>query len=138
MGKRKPKNRPAPAAAPVHGATPEDVSITLDGKEYHLLFSFRALEVAEMKLAAEGHNVNMLLQLDMRAVGANRLPVLLFAALVSKHPEITFAEAKALINLRNSLAIHNAVVDAYIAGMAEPKKAQDKESDPTPEPAAAP
>jgi hypothetical protein len=132
------KKKRAKAPAPIHGATPKDESITLGGKEYHLLFNYRALEVAEMKLEAEGHTVNMLLQLDPRTVGANRLPFLFFAALVSRHPEITFKAAKALVNFRTSMPIHNAVMDAYVAGMVDPAAKKDDEDDPTPEPAAAP
>jgi hypothetical protein len=124
------------APAPVHGATPEDVSIYLGGKDYHLLFNFAALETAEVGLAKAGIHLSMLLLVDMRGLGAQRLPFLFFAALVTKHPEITFAEAKALITLRTALPIHNAVCDAYNAGMVDPAAAKEKEPDPTPEPPA--
>jgi hypothetical protein len=139
MAKKKAKSRIAAAAAPgppVHGATPRDITITLNGKEYHLLFNFAALELAEMKLAAAGIHLSMLLMVDMRGLSAQRLPYLFFASLVTKHPGITFAEAKALITLRTALPIHNAVCDAYMAGMVDPHAAKEKEPDPTPEPAA--
>lgn len=134
MAKKKARSRStAPASPPVHGATPKDVTVTLAGKEYHLRFDFRALEVAEMKLAAEGYNVNMLTMINPETVGANRLPFLFFASLVTEHPEITFAIAKPLITFRTAMAVQGAVMDAYIEGMNK-----DKKPDPTPEPAAAP
>jgi hypothetical protein len=138
MAKKKARQqRPAaPAAPPVHGATPQDVSIHLGGKDYHLLFDFAALETAEMRLAKAGIHLSMLLVLDMRGLGAQRLPFLFFASLVTKHPEIAFTEAKALITLRTALPIHNAVCDAYNAGMVDPAAAKEKEPDPTPEPPA--
>lgn len=132
MPKRKAK-RPCPVIAePVHGATPKDVTVTLKGNEYHLRFDYRALEVAEMKLAAEGYNVNMLSMINPQTVGANRLPFLFFASLVTLQPEITFAAAKPLVNFRTSMAVQGAVMDAYMEGMK-----RDQEPDPTPEPAAA-
>jgi hypothetical protein len=138
MAKKKVRRqRPAaPAAPPVHGATPEDISVTIDGKDYHLLFDFAALETAEMKLASEGIHLSMLLMIDVRALGAQRLPFFFFASLVTKHPELTFADAKALLRFRNALPIHNAVCDAYKAGMVDPAAAKEKEPDPTPEPPA--
>ena len=129
------KPRAATAAAPVHGASPKDVTITIEGKEYHLVFSFKALEIAEMRLAEAKHHVNMLLQMDPTTVGATRLPFLFFAALVTNHPEVTFAQAREMINFRTAMPIHNAVMDTYVAAMVQPK-AGSKEGDPTPEPAA--
>lgn len=134
MPKKKIKTSPAAAIKePVHGATPKDVTVTLAGTKYHLRFNFRALEVAEMKLAAEGYNVNMLTMINPETVGANRLPFLFFASLVTLQPKIKYATVKPLCTFRAAMAIQGAVMDAYIAGMNK-----DKEPDPTPEPATAP
>jgi hypothetical protein len=131
LRKKRPAVAEAAAKPTIEGLQP-DTTIYLQGKTYHLFFDYAALALAEEKLIEAKRPVNMVLQLDMRGVGATRLPILFFASLVAKQPAITFEEASALISVRTALPVHNAVYDAYLAAMAEPSK--EKEPHPTEEP----
>lgn len=123
------------AGNPAHDPTLPDVSIELGGHTYHLAFTYGALALAERKLSEAGQKVNLLEALDLRSIGAERLPVVLYASLITGHPDITFAEASALITMRNYADIFAKVVEAFVASMSEPKV--EDTANPIMEPAAA-
>jgi hypothetical protein len=145
------KNRVAtnPAVDP----TLPDVSIEIAGVQYHLVFTYGALAMAERKLSdaalrtaaakAEAdpdgprdlvQRINLLEALDLRSIGAERLPLVFYASLITGHPGISPAEAAGLITMRNYADVFAKVVEAFVASMAEPG---DKTSqDPILEPAA--
>jgi hypothetical protein len=125
------------AGNPALDATLPDVSIEIKGETYHLCFDYAALSIAERKLSDVGIKVNMLEALDLRGIGAERLPIVFFAALVKAQPDITYEEASALITMKNYADIFSKVVEAFVASMAEPKTAEEtKAENPTVEPAA--
>jgi hypothetical protein len=89
-----------------------------------------ALSIAERKLSDQGIKCNLLEALDLRSIGAERLPLVFFAALVKAQPSITYEQAKALVTMKTFGEIFTAVVDAFVASMAEPT-AEKTPSDPT-------
>jgi hypothetical protein len=145
------------AVNPAHDPTLPDVSITLDGQVYRLCFDYGSLAIAERKLNDslvlawrklndalplderkpfdQGTKVNMLASLDLSQMGAERLPVLFYAALVKGHPGITFGEASALITMHTFADVFSKVAEAFVASMSE--VGDKKSEDPTMEPAAA-
>lgn len=131
MSKKSNKIADNPALDP----TLPDVSITLKGKPYSLCFTYGALALAERKLSDEGQKCNLLEALDLRNLGADRLPIVFFASLITAHPSITLAEVTGLITMKNFPDIFSKVVEAFVASMSEPKS--EDESNPIPEPAAA-
>jgi hypothetical protein len=108
------------AGNPALDATLPDVSIELGGETYHLCFDYAALSVAERKLSNAGIKVNLLEALELQSIGAERLPIVFFASLIKAQPSITFEEVKALVTMKTFLPIFQAVVDAFVASMAEP------------------
>jgi hypothetical protein len=115
------------AGNPALDATLPDVSIELAGETYHLCFDYAALSLAERKLSAAGIKVNLLEA--MGSIGAEKLPFLFYAGLIKAHPSISFEEAKALITMKTLTSIYGAVVNAFVASMAEPK---EEAADPQP------
>jgi hypothetical protein len=102
--------------------------ITLQGRQYNLVFTYGALATAEQKLSTAGRKVSMFEIFDWQKVGASELQVMLFAALQHHHGELTFDEAVALLTLRNYAAVHAALVQAYVKSMADPDEKAAEES----------
>jgi hypothetical protein len=121
------------AGNPAHDASLPNVSLDLKGETYHLGFDYAALSVAERKLNDAGHRVNLLEAMDLRSIGAERLPIVFFASLLKGQPSMTFEEASSLVTMRTYAAIFEKVVEAYVASMTEAKPA-DAEDRPTQEP----
>ena len=125
------------AGNPALDPTLPDVKITIKGETYSLCFDYAALAIAERKLSDAGIKVNMLSQLDLRDISAERLPILFFAALVKGHPNTSYEDAKSLITIKNFADIFSKVVEAFVASMAEPATDEGKQGEnPTTEPAA--
>lgn len=113
------------AGNPSLDATLPYVALELNGESYRLAFDYAALSLAERKLADIGMQVNMLNALDLRSIGAERLPIVFYAALVKAHPEMTYEDAKALVSMRTYSAIFEKVVEAFIDSMKEEKGQTD-------------
>ena len=123
------------AGAPALDPTLPKVSLELAGETWQLCFDYAALAIAEQKLRAAGHDVNMLIAMNMRELGAVKLPAVFFAGLVRHHPEITWEKAESLLTLETYETIYCAVVQAYIASCPSLKE-KKKDADPIGEPAA--
>ncbi|MGC1783480.1 MAG: hypothetical protein WA708_13235, partial [Acidobacteriaceae bacterium] len=124
------------AGAPALDPTLPKVSLELGGETWHLCYDYAALAIAERKLARAGQFVNMLKAVNLSLLGADRLPYMFFAGLVRSHPEITFAQASALVTMDTMDRVYEAVVDAYLASCPSLKpKEKKKDGDPTEEPA---
>ncbi len=108
------------AKNPAVDPTLPKVELKLDGKTYHLCFTFAALALAEAKLRKEGVNVNLLHALDLSSLDATRVVPLLYAALITHEPDMTFTEAAALVTLRNLGAIFEGIASAYGESLSEP------------------
>lgn len=112
----------------------DDVPLTLNGKEYRLCLDFWAVREAEEELLRIGIKVDLLRALDFQTLGARSLPEVFFAALHHYQPELTFEDACELVSLESSVAIFEAVSDAYIVAMGvknktkNPPKADDPAS----------
>ena len=120
------------AGNPELDSTLPDVSIELNGSTYHLLFTFGALSIAEKKLHAAGIRIGLLVARNIAFWDASTLPYIFFAALVTRHPEITFHQANALLDFENCEAVVDKLVEAHNAAMPE----KQKKERPTEEPAA--
>jgi len=123
------------AGAPALDPTLPKVSLELAGETWQLCFDYAALAIAERKLAEAGEVVNMLLVMDIRNLGASRLPIVFFASLVRCHPEITLEKVRSMVTMESFSAVYDAVVDAYVASCPSLKE-KKKDADPTGEPAA--
>jgi hypothetical protein len=121
--------------APALDPTLPKVSLELAGETWQLCFDYAALAIAERKLAEAGEVVNMLLVMDIRYLGASRLPILFFASLVRCHPDITLAKVRSLCTMETFSVIYDGVVEAYLESCPSLKE-KKKDADPTVEPAA--
>ena len=125
------------AGNPAFDPTLPDVSIVLKGETFHLAFDYGALATAERKLSDVGVKCNLLEALDLRSIGAERLPIVFFASLVKAHPSMTYEKASSLITMKNYADIFAKVVEAFVASMAEPKPVGEIQAgNPMTEPAA--
>ena len=105
----------SPAGAPPPPAT-----------TYHLCYTFGALSIAAQKLHAAGSMQRVITNVNPSEIDADTLPIMLYAGLVTQHPDITFAEASALIDLNNYFETAHAVLKAFVASMERDKKARTK------------
>jgi hypothetical protein len=96
------------------------VEITLDEKKYYLCFTFRALALAQAELKKIGVDCNLLHALDLSSMDALKLVPLLYAALISHQPKITFEEVMDLVSFKNMGNIFNGIAQAYGDSLAEP------------------
>jgi hypothetical protein len=124
------------AGNPELDSTLPDVTLELGGKTYHLLFTFAALSIAEKKLQQQGIRIGLLVARNVAFWDASNLPYILFAALVTHHPKMTFDEVSALVDFESCELIADKLMEAYQAAM--PKRPEKSEGDPTVEPAPAP
>lgn len=74
-----------------------DTVVVLGGKEYHLRYSFKALRLIEEKFGS----LDVLDNLEGRYFSHTLF--LLYAGLVSKHPEITVEEVERLLDEEENL-----------------------------------
>jgi len=105
------------------------IELDLDGKSYSLCFTFGALAIAQKGLRSAGVECNLLLALDISHLDAERLPCLFYAALITHQPKMTVEKATELITMRTLDRIGGAVINAYMASLAEPSP-EDVKPDP--------
>jgi hypothetical protein len=105
------------------------VAIELSNKKYFLAFTFRALALAQAELSKVGVEVNLLQALDLSTMDALKLVPLLYAALISHQPKITFDEVMGLVTFRNMGLIFEGIAQAYGASLADPTD-DDVKADP--------
>jgi hypothetical protein len=96
------------------------VEIELGGKKYFLCFTFAALAIAQKRLRDAGIDCNILHALDLSAMDITRVVPLLFAALITYKPDITYPEAEALVTLKNLGKVFEGIASAYVASLGEP------------------
>ena len=125
------------AGAPALDPTLPKVSLELAGETWQLCFDYAALAIAERKLAEAGHPVNMLMAMNLAALGAEKLPYMFFAGLVRNHPDVDFDAVSAMVTMDSFPAVYAAVVRAYLESCPslKDKTGEKKDSDPIEEPA---
>jgi hypothetical protein len=95
-------------------------SIELGGVTYNLVFTFKALAIGASELRKQGVNVNLLHSLDLTSMDADRVAPLLFAAMITHHPEMQVEKVQDLITLKNLGRVFEAIAQAYTDSMVEP------------------
>jgi hypothetical protein len=120
---------PRIAKNPAVDPTLPKVSMTLNGEEYFLCFTFGALASAEAKLRKLGIEANLLRALDLSNLDATHLVPLLYAALITHKPDISPEQVAKMVRLQDIPAIFQALAKAYVESLAEPEK--DKKSRPS-------
>jgi hypothetical protein len=100
--------------------------ITIEGKTYKMVFQHAALALAEDKLRAKGHDVN-LLGVYMQRTFSN-VRVLFACSLIAYQPDIDFEKVQDLVDHENIIEILAAVSGAWTKSMAPP----DSENPPKP------
>lgn len=117
------------AGNPAHDATMPTVDVTIHGGEYHLAFTFAALSLAKKALVKQGVLANILIGCDIRSLDIDTLPVMLFAALITAHPEITYKQVESLLDMKTHVVLADAVVHAYLLSIEQPKEDAPKNAD---------
>lgn len=97
-----------------------DVSITVKGVEYHLVFDFNAIAQVE-----DLTGKSLLTVFSEGSLNASKIRALLYAALLSEHPDMTLEAAGKLVTLKNMNDIIEKIMAAWQASQAE---AEDQES----------
>jgi hypothetical protein len=90
---------------------------------YELLFDFDAVAHAE-----ELTNSPLLTGLDSKSINTPKISTIqnmLFACLIPLQPKITLAEAKALVTRKIYRDVWSIVLNAWVAGLAEPEPDED-------------
>jgi hypothetical protein len=94
------------------------VKVTLKGTEYRLCYSLNALAKVESMTG-----LNMFQGLNLQALNATQLRAMLWASLLTAHPETTLDEVGSLIAspVHCNLAL-SAIGEAWAASMPKPDK----------------
>ena len=92
------------------------VTLKLKGKEWHLIYSFNALAVAE-----KATGLNMFQGLNLESLNIIQLRAMLWASLLKAHPELTLEDAGDLLSgpVDCNLAL-SAIGEAWTASMPKP------------------
>jgi hypothetical protein len=106
------------------------VELKLGKETYFLVFTFKALAIAQKGLRDIGVEVNLLHALDLSNMDAEKLIPLLYAALITHQPKITPAEVTELVTFKNLGTIFEKIAEAYGASLADPSD-EDVKADPT-------
>jgi hypothetical protein len=112
-----------------HNPVQPSTSVTIDGKEYSLLFDFESIALAEE--LTDRSLLTGLRTKDINSPSIRLVQSMLFACIHANHPEVTYAEAKALINRKNLSKAWGSILTAWSAGMAESDPEED-DADPKP------
>lgn len=102
------------------------VPLTLNSKEYHLVFSFNALARMEQLTG-----LNAFGTFDFSNLTATNLRAMLFATLLTENPDITLEETGELIQPGDVGAIYEALLKAWVGS--QPEKKDNKENPPSAE-----
>lgn len=103
-------------------------SIEIEGNTYNLCFDLAALAEAEMHFSAQGHDVNLLVALP--SMNLNSVRVVFPCAIHKFHPEVGFAQAQAMITMKNMQQIGMAIVQAWGYAIPEPEAKAEKATAP--------
>jgi hypothetical protein len=95
------------------------VSITLDGDEYYLQFSFNAIAVAEQLTG-----INLFGSFDFTQLSATKFRAMLFASLLHNHPKMTIEKAGSFITAFTLADITVKMVEAWHGSRPEVKEAE--------------
>jgi hypothetical protein len=101
-------------ANPTAPATP----LHICGTDYTLTWDFQAIADAEEILGRS--LITGLSQRDLKAPPIKLVQGMLYACIRKNHPAVTFAEARAMVTLKNIGKIWTAVTDTWVTAMNEP------------------
>ena len=102
--------------------------IEIGGKTLKMCFDYEAMAIAETKLLAMGHEVNLNWCLPNLNFANTR--ILFAASLLTYQPDTDFEAAKMLVTRENVIPIVEMMLDAWNINMPEPEK---KANPPKPE-----
>jgi hypothetical protein len=105
-------------------------TLTHNGVTFELLFDFEATALAED--VSDRPLITGLKQRDFNQPSINLVRAMLFACIHANHPDVTFAQAKAMVDRKNLADVWRTVLVAWFAFLAEPDPDKDAaDADPT-------
>lgn len=107
------------AADPLLPRTP----IEIGGKTYYLCFDYRALREAELEYRLKGHSANLLA--TFKDFSFDSVCSVFPCALHRFHPEITWEQAQAMVDLGTVFPIGEAIYMAWQAAMPRPAATEE-------------
>jgi hypothetical protein len=110
------------AADPLLPRTP----VTINGREYNLCFDFRALREAELAFSQQGHRAALISAMNDPFMFENVCRVFP-CALRRFHPEITWDDAQAMVDLGSVDVIAMAIYEAKRDASPKPNPEEDQE-----------
>ena len=113
-----------------HNPVKPSTSVTIGGKDYSLLFDFESVALAEE--LTDRSLLTGLRSKDINSPSIRLVQAMLFACIHANHPEVTFAEAKLLINRKNLSSTWGSILSAWSAGMSDPDPEDADNENPKP------
>jgi len=123
-------SRKSVAGIPGKDPTLPNVPLELNGKVYHLAFSFNAMAKVE-----ELTGLKLLNAIEFNDLSVTQYRALLFSALLTENPDITLEEVGNLINLKTLAPITVALVHAWTGSQPEVVALGKDENPPVEQPA---
>ena|ERR1700733_14959911 len=103
--------------------------------DYALCYTYRALVTAEKMLRASGYSKqesNLLTSMDTSDLDATQIGILLFAGLITHHPDMTMAKVEAeLVTFENVRQLRQFIYVAYLLAMPKYAKTLEDKQDPS-------
>ena len=107
------------AGNPAIDPTLPKIEIALGKETYYLCFTFGALAVAQKGLRDAGIDCNLLHALDLSNMDPLKLVPLLYAAMITHQPKISYETVNSLVTLKNMGSIFEGIAHAYGASLAD-------------------
>ena len=111
----------------VLNAATAPVEIELSGRSFSMRYTFGALQVAKKELKKQGVEINLLSAFNLTDLDVDTLPVLLFAAIHTDAPELSFEDVAGFITMHNAGLAYNKVLETYVASITPPEKREKNE-----------
>jgi hypothetical protein len=105
-------------------------TLVIGKQTFELLFDFESIALAEE--LTDRSLLTGLRSKDINSPSIRLVQSMLFACIHANHPEVTYTEAKSLVNRKNLSSIWGSILSAWSAGMAEPDHEADDDADPKP------
>jgi hypothetical protein len=114
-----------------HNPVAPSTTLVIGKQTFELLFDFESIALAEE--LSDRSLLTGLRSKDINSPSINLVRAMLFACIHANHPDVTFAEAKLLINRKNLSSVWGSVLSAWSAGMAEPDPEAEDDENPKPD-----
>jgi hypothetical protein len=105
------------------------VEIELDGRVFPLAYTYEGLEAAVAELKRQKVVFNLITAFNPAEMDYDSLGPLLYGAVHSAAPELSYKQVESLITFQNAGMVYNKIIDAYLGSLSSSEKRKEKNED---------